>query len=329
VRAGRAVALLTIAVAATLAPVARAAPPAAYRNPVFDRDFPDPFVLPAAGAYWAYATNNGWNVQTLRSVDGVTWAPVTTDALPRLPAWARPGETWAPEVTAAGGRYVMWYTTARRSDGRHCLSRAIAPLPQGPFTDSSTSPAFCHDGEGGAIDPSPFADRLGRRWLAWKSEGRGPKALPATIWTARLTDDAAALASWPFRLVSAGLPWEGGVVEAPTVVDTGAATVLLYSGNRWDTAGYAVGAAACAGPAGPCTKQDAPVLRSSRSVAGPGGQTIFRDATGAFWLGYHAWHASAIGYPRGARTLRLDQLAFRDGRPVVHGPTDTLAVRVR
>lgn len=309
--------------------MARATSGSLHRNPVFDRDFPDPSVLAADGVFWAYATNNGWNVQTLRSPDGVTWAPFTTDALPRLPAWARPGETWAPEVTAVGGRFVMWYTTARRADGMHCLSRAVALLPQGPFTDTSSGPAFCHDGEGGAIDPSPFVDDHGRRWLAWKSEGRGRGALPPTIWTARLTADAGSLASLPHRLVSAGNGWEGGVVEAPTVMNHAGRTVLLYSGNRWDRRDYAVGWASCVGPAGPCTKAPAPILHAGRSVAGPGGQTVFADAGGALWLGYHGWSAAAVGYPRGRRTFRLEALTFVGDRPVVRGPTDRVALRVR
>src|SRR5439155_8721279 len=61
---------------------------ATFTNPVFDRDFPDPFVLKAGDTYYAYATNgNGKQVQTLTSKDLVHWAP-GPDALPKLGSWA-------------------------------------------------------------------------------------------------------------------------------------------------------------------------------------------------------------------------------------------------
>jgi beta-xylosidase len=320
---------LAAIVAVTVAPNALAGSAAVYRNPVYDHDFPDPFVLAADGVYWAYATNDGWNVQTLRSPNGFTWVPVTTDALPRMPAWALPGETWAPEVVAIGGRYVMWYATRRRGDGVHCLSRAIAMLPQGPFSDPSTGPALCLPDHGGVIDPSPFVDGRGQAWLTWKSEGRGTARTPATIWGARLSADGLAFTSLPAALVRADQPWEGGVVEAPTLVQDGGRTYLFYSGNRWDTAGYAVGWARCSGPLGPCQKDPRPVFGSGGSVAGPGGQTVFRDSGGGAWLGYHGWSKWAVGYPRGYRSFRIEHLAFAGGRPVVSGPNDTITVAMR
>jgi len=43
---------------------------ATFRNPVYDRDFPDPFVLKVGDTYYAYATNgDGKQVQTLTSKD--------------------------------------------------------------------------------------------------------------------------------------------------------------------------------------------------------------------------------------------------------------------
>ncbi len=119
------------------------------------------------------------------------------------------------------------------------------------------------------------------------------------------------------------------MVEAPTLVQDGGRTYLFYSGNHWDTAAYAVGWASCAGPMGPCTKDPRPVFTSGGSVAGPGGQTVFRDASGAPWLGYHGWSKWAVGYPRGYRSFRIEHLAFAGGRPVVQGPSDTVTLTMR
>ena len=108
--------LLTVALLSGCAPVrtlptlvgALARPPAApafpvYTNPVFDRDFPDPFVLPTEDGYYAYATNSGGrNIQVIYSPDLLTWerAGEDGDALPKLPTWAQSNAslTWAPSV---------------------------------------------------------------------------------------------------------------------------------------------------------------------------------------------------------------------------------------
>src|ERR1700730_5899647 len=56
-------------------------------SPVASIDFPDPFVLPVGGVFYAYATNAGsTNVQLMSSVDLVGWE-MLADARPVLPSW--------------------------------------------------------------------------------------------------------------------------------------------------------------------------------------------------------------------------------------------------
>ena len=65
-------------------------------NPVYNRDFPDPFVLKVGHTYFAYATNgNGSNVQTATSTDLVHWTP-GRDALPKLGSWDFPATRGRP-----------------------------------------------------------------------------------------------------------------------------------------------------------------------------------------------------------------------------------------
>ena len=101
-----------------------------FTNPVYDRDFPDPFVLKVGDTYYAYATNgDGKQVQTLTSEDLVDWTP-GPDALPKVGAWTINGQTWAPEVLARDdGTYVLYYTA------NLCVGRAVAS------TGSARSPA--------------------------------------------------------------------------------------------------------------------------------------------------------------------------------------------
>src|SRR5918995_2958391 len=121
-----------------------------FRNPVHASDFPDPFVLRAGGAYYAYGTNgSGQEVQTLTSTDLVHWRPVR-DALPEVGRWAYPGKTWAPELLARDdGTYVLYYTA---NGGGQCIGRAVADAPAGPFVDRWREPLVCQRSEGGSID---------------------------------------------------------------------------------------------------------------------------------------------------------------------------------
>ena len=284
-----------------------AAPSTTARYP---QDFPDPFVF-RAGAFWyAVSTQRGLaTVPVIRSADLVRWED-RGNALPRLPAWSRFGATWAPSVLAVPGGFVLYYTTADASTGLQCLSQAFSPLPDGPYVDVSTGPFLCQTERGGSIDASPFRDAGGRPWLTWKSEGT-LEGEPTRLWSQPLTDDGRSLAGEPAELLHTTEPWEGPIIEAPSMVLESGGYHLFYSGNRWETAAYGVGHARCAGPSGPCARTARePVLRPHSSEAGPGGGDVFRDVDGSLKLAYHAWDPLHVGYPDGLRTLRIGAIGF-------------------
>ena len=286
-----------------------AAPPPPSSNAVFDQDFPDPFVL-RAGAYWyAFSTQNGLNeVPVIRSADLVRWEPVG-DALAALPSWSTFGAVWAPAVAPRPiGGFVLYYTTKHAATGLQCLSRAVSPLPEGPYVDTSGEPFVCQTDRGGSIDPSPFTAADGSPWLAWKSEGT-LEGEPTRIWTAPLTADGSALAAEPANVLTTQEVWEGPIVEAPSMVVEQGRYHLFFSGNRWETPDYAIGHAVCDGPAGPCRRAPAvPVVRADGARAGPGGGEAFRDVDGSLLLAHHAWSPEAVGYPTGARRLHIDRV---------------------
>ena len=61
--------------------------------------------------------------------------------------------------------------------------------------------------------------------------------------------------------------WEGGNVEAPDLVEANGRYLLFFSGNDWSSANYAVGAAQCATPLGPCSDVSAAPCFSVRFSA--------------------------------------------------------------
>jgi len=315
---------------ALLAAVALAAGPAALApivNPV-PGNFPDPQVLVAEGRYWAYSTNDGSNVPVRTSPDLVAWEPAG-DALPELPAWAERRDLWAPGVQAWQGRYLLYYAIRERATGLHCLSVAVAGRPGGPFTDRSDGPLVCQRERGGTIDPDPFVDADGALYLVFKSEGVVGGEDP-TVWSSRLTADGLALEGAPRALITRDQDWEVPIVEGAGLGLIDGTYVLLYAGNHWGTQDYAIGHAVCDGPLGPCRKpRDGPLMATTGAVAGPGSPDLFLGLDGALWLAYHAWTAPEVGYPRGARSLRVEPIAFVDGAPVVRGPLTGPVPRVR
>ncbi|MFI5041551.1 MAG: family 43 glycosylhydrolase, partial [Acidimicrobiales bacterium] len=301
------------------APATAAGVPAAPSGPantaVYPFDFPDPFVLRVGTGYYGFATNSALgNIQMIRSGDLVTWTAVG-DALAGIPAWASPNATWAPSVLPVGGHFVLYYTIRRRADGLQCVSRALADTPAGPYVDSSSAPLVCQSDQGGDIDPSPFLGPGGVPFLAFKSQGSA--ATPNLIWSERLSGDGLSTVGTPAILLGPDRPWEGGVVEAPSMTTIGRRLFLFYSGNQWSSGAYAIGAATCASPQGPCTKAgSAPLLASHGTLAGPGGGEFFTDPSGATFVAFHAYSAPNVGAPN-PRLLHIARVTVTGGVPML------------
>jgi beta-xylosidase len=288
-----------------------------YSNPVYNADFPDPFVLRVGSSYYAYATNGGGaTVQLLRSDNLVDWKALG-DAFGNLPAWASPGWTWAPEVAAVPGGFAMYYTTRHSESQRQCIGVAFAATPNGPFNDQSSAPLICQIEEGGSIDASPFTDRDGKRYLYWKNDGNCC-GLRTYLYGQRLSNDGLKLEGQARALIFNSELWEGNLIEAPTLYRRGDKYYLFYSAADYGNDTYAVGYAYSSSPLGIFTKwRNNPVLKTTGQVAGPGHQCIVTDEIGQPWMVYHAWQTGNTGYPNGQRSLRLDRITFRDGVPVI------------
>ncbi len=230
--------------ALVLAPAAEAYPGAPWFRPsvVYTGNFPDPSVVVVGRSYVAYATTTGGAyLPAETSTDLVHWTarpsydpgapenadPYFNDALPRPARWGvnqgsgRLTKTLvAPGVARIGGQWHAYYAVlVRQSPPRFCLSVATATSALGPFTDNSTRPLSCDLDPAGSLDPQPFVDpATGQAWLTWKSEGV-PGHLPTRLWSQKL--DATghlATGSKPKELLRTALPWEGNVIESPSMV---------------------------------------------------------------------------------------------------------------
>jgi beta-xylosidase len=285
--------------------------------PVDLRDFPDPFVLNVNGAYYAFATNAGpTNVQVMSSTDLLDWNTLP-DALPNLPAWAARGFTWAPSVLARPATYVLYYTVREPNAGRQAISLAQSSEPQGPYVDTSTAPLIYQRSLGGSIDPSPFVDADGNAYLLWKADANAIRQR-SSLWLQPLAAEGLSLNGSPTRVLDFDATWEDPLVEAPSLVLANGTYYLFYSANWWDSERYAIGYATASNVIGPYTKVTTtePWFASDANVAGPGGQDWFTDESGQLRMAYHGWQPGQVGYPDGARSLRLASVSFVDGTPI-------------
>lgn len=311
--------------ASTGTPSAGGASGKTYTNPVIHSNFPDPFVLLDKGTYYAYSTNSaGKNIPAARSTDLVNWE-LLPDAMPALPSWAKLGGSlvWAPEVIRAGDKYVMYYVARDKASNKQCVGVATSEKPEGKFKDTNDKAFVCQADQGGTIDPDVFKDGE-KLYLYFKNDGNCC-AMPTKLWAQELAPDGLSLVGQPSELVENNVPWEGKVVEAPTMWKHDDKYYLFFSGNNYAGFEYAVGYATCGSPTGPCQQAAENPILSSRMkqkplVVGPGHQALVQvgDQT---WIVYHVWEVLPSGMTSSNRYVYIDRLDWKDGKPVVEGPT--------
>ena len=253
----------------------------------------DPDVLVVDGTVHLYATNTlavGNVVHTTIDDRGT----FTSDAMPTLPGWMTPGWLWAPEVVARDDGYAMYFTSREGTSGVQCLGVAFAADPSGPFIDDRDEPLLCQRDLGGSIDASVHASD-GRRYLVWKNDGNR-LGIRSSIWLQRLSSDGRSLLGDPVRILDATVEWEGGIVEAPEMLEIGDEWLLLYSADRFDSAAYTTGLARCDGPLGPCRSTGEPWVDDDDLLLGLGGMStaVLADSQSRV-VAYHGWPDDAIG----------------------------------
>lgn len=286
-----------------------------YKNPVIAGDHPDPSIIRVGKDYWATCTSSAWGplFPLLHSTDLVNWEQ-TGGVLAQRPDWAT-GDFWAPEISEFNGKFFVYYT-ARQRDGRLAVAVATAKKPSGPYLDHG--PLIAQPA--GSIDPMPFTDTNGVRYLLWKEDGNSQQK-PTPIWAQRLNDDGTKLIGEPKELIRNDARWEGGVVEGPFVLHRSGWFYLFYSGNGCcgNDCTYALGVARSHSLLGPWEKNPAnPILDGNATWKCPGHGSIVTDQSGRCWFLYHAYSTGGTIFT--GREALLDEVTFgADGWPVING----------
>lgn len=281
-----------------------------YHNPVFARDFPDPFVLRLGRHdYYAYGTVTSWErgyFPILHSRDAVHWKYVgDIFSLQDRPIWSE-ADFWAPDVIHRGRTFYAYVTG--HLNNAHCIGVATASSPVGPFKDRGV--VTCASGRDNSfIDPDPFIAPNGTPYLYMSTDS------PHRIAVLKLKPSLLRPETAARDVLTVSQRWEtapNGIstVEGPYVFVHGGRYYLLYSGNDY-TGNYAEGFATSSSPLGPFKKCTCnPVLRGDSKVHGPGGGSVFEGPDGRLWLAYHARNQVRDG----DRNLRIDPLVWYGSR---------------
>ncbi|GAB3731423.1 hypothetical protein GCM10027590_40430 [Nocardiopsis nanhaiensis] len=294
--------------------------PAGFANPVFDENFPDPFVLERDGTFYAYATNGEHgNMPVLTSADLVDWE-LAGDAMPDPAPWSEEGWHWAPEIIEAEpGRFLAYYTARDPELDLQCLGVAEASEPLGPFGDTADEPLVCQTEEGGSIDASPFVDDDGTPYLLWKNDGNHIDER-SWIYVQELAADGLSLVGESHRLVTHDQDWEGHLVEGASIWQREGRYYMFYSANGYYSEEYGVGYAVADSVLGPWTKpSDEPLMSSNEVAAGPGHGMVL-EVNDRTWYVHHAWPPDHVGDPEYGRSMWVTPLRWEGEEPFLDGP---------
>lgn len=298
-----------------------------FKNPVWNQNFPDPYILQEGETFYAYGTHNGpTGFQLLTSTDLVNWKH---EGGVGKPEWSK-DQLWAPEVHKWKGEFYLFYSALDPASNKRDLAVAKGPTPKGPFklvsklvTGDSVNPK---DNQNGAIDPTLYVED-GKPYLLYIREEQ-----PRGLAIAPLSQDLSKIVGEEKVLIWADREVEKGVLDAPTLIKQGKTYWLIYSSGWFQSwkrdACYQVWAASSANLMGPYTKPKEPFLTTKPGETySPGHQTIFQLNSGEWWMAYHAWDSEGepmYGHNKLGRTLRIDPLKWTDSGPKVAGPSINL-----
>ena len=298
-----------------------------YVNPVYQKSFPDPFVLKFDGEYFAYSTGfaeDGNVFGVLRSKDLVHWTEAGGAMKPLDPS---PPYYWAPEVTHDNGKFYLYY-----SIGNETLMEirvAVSDRPDAGFVDSGNRLTD----EDFAIDAHVFIDDDGSKFLFYATDflehshiGTGTVVDRMVNWFTLEGEPkpvTRAKFDWqvydPNRKEKSGVRWH--TVEGPAVMKRKKLYYEMFSGGNWQNTSYGVSFAISS------TIENSdewsqfsdgtnilPILRTlPGTVIGPGHNCIVRGLNNReLYCVYHRW----IG---DNRVMAIDRMDFAGERIFITG----------
>jgi GH43 family beta-xylosidase len=301
-----------------------------YQNPVYEHDFPDPFVFKFCGEYWAICTgywHDGGVFGMLHSRDLVHWKDYGSAINP--PPFEQPCY-WAPEIFYDDGKFYLYYSVGNEENME--IRVAVADTPAGKYVDSGyrlTEEKF-------AIDAHVFVDEDNSRWLFYAIDflehshiGTGTirdRLLSPFQLEGKPQPVSRAKYDWqvydPVRANKGNVRWH--TIEGSYVIKRKGVYYQMFSGGNWQNPTYGVSFSTTRDFLAPEEWQQysdgekiLPILQTiPGKVIGPGHNSVVRgtDNFELFCI-YHRW---SDDLQRG-RLLALDRMDFVGERMLILG----------
>lgn len=313
----------------------------AYQNPLKDTVQPidnvaNPLIVKHADTYYLYAVTNSfqpnlgpdYGYKCWSSRDMVNWTPRGW-ALLQVDPWAGSPGTWGQygfwglDVQYRDGLFYMFYPSAQTPSGLKHISVARSSSPAGPFTEWITPLISSPDEQ--EFDPFVFTDDNGRTYLYWCTDKSGRNVISAQEMS---SDLSAMIGARSEEIVGAPYAaWEKNICEGPVVIKNGGTYYLIYNGDAYDQADYAVGYATSSSPLGPFTKYAGnPILAKNLTLTPPisavGAGNIVPSPDGREL--FFSYEVAQDGLaPTGNKRIHIDRLSFDNGVLRIAGPTTT------
>lgn len=234
----------------------------------------DPFILKDDDGYYVYGTGPkcSTGIEAYYSKDLFNWEYCGFVFLKEQAGLK--GTMWAPEVYKRGNKYLIYFTDA--GTGYKNTYVAQSDSPKGPFTD----PKFIVSN---ALDPTLFIDN-GDSYLFCSGSAEGTQR----IYYSKLSEDMTSIIGDKKICVFPDLPWEGTIVEGPSVFKYNNHLYLAYSGQVYTSLSYSVGLSYFSLDDGSCKKMTEPILTSNGIWFGTGHCSFFYDNNSDLRIVFHA-----------------------------------------
>jgi GH43 family beta-xylosidase len=300
-----------------------------YLNPLYEHDFPDPFVFKFCGEYWAICTgywHDGGVFGLLHSRDLVHWKDGGSAINP--PPFDQPCY-WAPEIFYDNGKFYLYYSVGNEENME--IRVAVADHPAGKYVDTGfrlTTQQF-------AIDAHVFVDEDNSRWLFYATDflehshiGTGTvrdRMLSPFQLEGNPQPVSRARYDWqvydPLRASKGDVRWH--TIEGSFVLKRKGVYYQMFSGGNWQNPTYGVSFAITRDLLAAEEWQQfsdgekiLPILMTvPGKVIGPGHNSVVRGTDNfQLFCVYHRWSEDLRG-----RLLAIDRMDFVGERILILG----------
>ncbi len=268
-----------------------------YRNPLKDKDAPDPFMTfdPATGYYYALHTN--WDkVEIFRSkkafdvLNGESKIVYTNDNPD-----GNYNSFWAPEMhKAPDGKWYIYTSAMVIPEGWRPRIFVLGSKTADPFGEWEFKGRPCPDEF--SIDPTVYTDKDGKQYMCYsrvyKPDGQVLEIREMTS-PYTVSDKYAVIskATYDWELVPPyDINW--AINEGPFFVEKDGRLFIIYSGNGCWSKDYCLGVLEFLGgdmcDAKNWVKHDKPIFTRANGVFGPGHASFFKSPDNTeYWVVYH------------------------------------------